>query len=754
MNRSIFVVLAALGGVFASFTQGQVARYDGHKVVSVAPANAQQLKQVLALTDDVWSHRTGFGGMPIDMNVSPEQFAALGDLGLPVEVMIDDLQGAIDAEMAEIIRRRNNGVRAWFDNYKTWNEIRAHVEQLAAARPDLAEMFIAGQSLEGRDIFGIRITGPGGGDRPAVLYNGTQHAREWVSPMTVTYLADRLINTYDTDPRVQEIVDRIEFIIIPVVNPDGYLYSWSNNRMWRKNRRGGYGVDLNRNWGYEWGRSDGSSGNTGSQTYRGTAPFSEPATSSVRDFILANPHIAAHIDFHSYSQLVLWPWDWGTPLPPNNEMFREVSYGMRDAIFSVHGMGYTAMRGVQLYPASGTFADWTFGGEGILGWTIELRDTGQTGFLLPPDQILPTAEENFAAVMYLSEFVGLPLRMSFAASPPDIVDPDTQTPVLVNVASGAGELDPFSPRIYTRIGAGQWSSDPLVYQSGTEFEGQLPAASCGSTIEYYFEASTVDNQVMTFPANAPASVFAAQSMGQVIAYEDDVETDLGWTAGVAGDTATTGRWGRMDPEGTPAQPEDDHTPDGTQCWITDGRAGSSIGTYDVDGGVTTLISPRIDAVSGGFAGGEAYVSYWRWYSNDQGSAPNTDSMPVFISGDDGSSWILLEDVDENAGRWVQRSFRISEYVTPSDQVRLKFIARDLNSGSIVEAGVDDISVVFVGCDSCPADFNGDGVVNTLDFLAYLNAFSAGDPAADFNGDGVVNTLDFLDFLNAFSEGCP
>jgi murein tripeptide amidase MpaA len=387
-----------------------VVRYDRHSVVRVTIRTSRQLRTALALTDDVWSHQVGIGG-EIDIRVSPEQFEALAASGLEFRILIEDLQERIDAERAEIDRLANLDNRSWFETYHPWETIRDYTHQLAAEFPHLATSHVIGQSIEGRDIFAIRITGTGGAtpvnQRPAVFFNGCQHAREWVSPATVTYIADRLLRDYATDPRVQVLLDNVEVIIVPVVNPDGYIFSWTSDRMWRKNRAVNpgstcRGVDPNRNWGFQWG-GEGASTNPCNQTYRGPAPFSEIETQIIRDFITENPRIAAAIDFHSYSELILSPWGWTSALPTNSAEFDLLNTAMQQAIASVHGRVYAAGPSyTTIYPASGTMPDWTWGGRSVLGWTIELRDTGQFGFILPPDQIIPTAEENMEAVYALA----------------------------------------------------------------------------------------------------------------------------------------------------------------------------------------------------------------------------------------------------------------------------------------------------------------------------------------------------------------
>ncbi|RMF71438.1 MAG: hypothetical protein D6738_13885 [Acidobacteria bacterium] len=182
----------------------------------------------------------------------------------------------------------------------------------------------------------------------------------------------------------------------------------------------------------------------------------------------------------------------------------------------------------------------------------------------------------------------------------------------------------------------------------------------------------------------------------------DVETDEGWTDGLPSDTATTGRWERVDPVGTEAQPEDDHTPPpGTICHVTgQGTPGGGIGDNDVDDGFTTLISPAIDLS----AQGDPSLGYWRWFSNDKGSAPGEDVFRVEISDDGGVNWVPVETVGptgpETVGGWLYHDFRVADFVTPTANVLLRFIAADEGSGSIVEAGVDDVTLV--DCAVCGA----------------------------------------------------
>lgn len=193
-----------------------------------------------------------------------------------------------------------------------------------------------------------------------------------------------------------------------------------------------------------------------------------------------------------------------------------------------------------------------------------------------------------------------------------------------------------------------------------------------------------------------------------------------------------------------------HQRPGVNCYVTDHRSGGGAGTYDVDGGTTTLTSPVMDASDVfNILDDEPRIEYWRWYSNNQGQNPNQDSMPVWISNDSGQNWILLEDVTENAGAWVFKSFRIEDFLPATDQMMIRFQARDLGAGSLVEAAVDDVQLVVRGCPRHPADLDANGVLNIFDYIAFGNFYNAGDPIADFDGNGVLNVFDYIAFGNAY-----
>ncbi|MFM1935929.1 MAG: hypothetical protein RI990_888 [Planctomycetota bacterium] len=345
-----------------------------------------------------------------------------------------------------------------------------------------------------------------------------------------------------------------------------------------------------------------------------------------------------------------------------------------------------------------------------------------------------------------------PIRFTFPDGLPTLSDPAGATLIGFRVDSVLEDVNPSTVRMFVRGSAAQNFTTLIPSpQSDGSFVVALPPAACPDVLSFYFQASSTSGTILRSPSSAPtllhqATVGSDASELQVAA--DDFEgASSAWTVGAPGDNATSGIWQRVDPVGTfsgaiPAQPEDDRTAaPGTTCWITgQGTAGGTLGAADVDGGVTTLTSPDFD--TSGLV--DPRFSYWRWYSNEAGAAPNADSMPVELSVDGGNTWVLVEDVSENARQWVFASFRVADFTTPTDRLRIRFLARDLGSGSLVEAGVDDVRVSGFEVDCVPtrrADLNGDGRVDGADLGIMLGRWGVNDPVVDLNGDGLVDGLD-------------
>jgi carboxypeptidase T len=285
------------------------------------------------------------------------------------------------------------------------------LRQLAQARPDIAELRRIGQSVEGRPIHVLRI-GDRRGGTPKVLFMGCHHAREWIAVEVPFLLAKELVERAD-EPQVAGWLSRGEVWVAPMVNPDGHEHCRTAERLWRKNRRrnpdGSVGVDPNRNYGYMWGVLDVSTSShvPSDETYVGPRAFSEPETQAVRDLVGCE-RFAGVVTYHSYSQLILYPWGYTErPVPDahDRELMAGLAAEMQALIRGVHGVIYTPQQSSQLYPTAGDTTDWTYGTYGIPSFTIELRPrTAQEGgFILPASQSQPTWEENRPAAFHFIE---------------------------------------------------------------------------------------------------------------------------------------------------------------------------------------------------------------------------------------------------------------------------------------------------------------------------------------------------------------
>jgi hypothetical protein len=362
--------------------------------IRVTCDDAAACERVAADALDVWSEARG-GNAPLDVVVLETELPRLDAAGVRWEVIVPDIDAAAQAERERLRSPAAARPGDWFAEYRDYRAITTYLHDLAASFPDRVAVEGIGSTLDGRSIWAIRI---GNGATP-MLVNGTQHAREWISAMVSTCVADRLVRGYDTDPAIRDFVDHTELWVVPVANPDGYQHSWASDRYWRKNRRGGYGVDLNRNYDIAWG-GDGSSGWKRSDVYRGEAPFSEPETRALRD-LAKRERVALHLDLHAYGQLVLYPWGFTATPAPDRDRYAAVGDRIASAIFAQHESRYRLMSSVELYRASGTMTDWMYGEAGALSYTIELRPRGRGGFVLPPSEIRPTCDEGLAAVLAL-----------------------------------------------------------------------------------------------------------------------------------------------------------------------------------------------------------------------------------------------------------------------------------------------------------------------------------------------------------------
>jgi carboxypeptidase T len=370
-------------------------------IVRVTSPNPQTpLSDVLQtpLGVDVWEAKPDY----LVLSASEAQAERLRNMGYGVE----QLQST-EAFLMTATAAAETAAAVTTTTYHSAETLEQDLRSLAERAPEIAELRQIGQSLEGRPIWALRIGDRQGSDRK-LLFMGCHHAREWIAVEVPYLLAEHLVTNASSSP-VQEWLQQGELWVAPMVNPDGHEHSRVADRLWRKNRRpnpdGSIGVDPNRNYGYMWGTLNvpTSSHVPSDMTYVGPRAFSEPETRAVRDLI-AREFFRGVITYHSYSQLILYPWGF-TAAPISDPIDRDrmvvLANQMQALIQGVHGTVYTPQQSSQLYPTAGDTTDWTYGIYGIPSFTIELRPrtVDEGGFVLPPDQIQPTWEENRPAAL-------------------------------------------------------------------------------------------------------------------------------------------------------------------------------------------------------------------------------------------------------------------------------------------------------------------------------------------------------------------
>ncbi|MFJ3666080.1 M14 family metallopeptidase [Streptomyces sp. NPDC090106] len=304
-------------------------------------------------------------------------------------------------------------------NYHNYAEMTSAINSAVAAYPSIVSQQVIGTSYQGRNIVAIKISDNVGTDEaePEVLFTHHQHAREHLTVEMALYLLSELTSDYGTDSRVTSMVNNREIWIVPDLNPDGGEYDVATGayRSWRKNRQpnsgsSAVGTDLNRNWNYRWGCCGGSSGSTSSETYRGTAAESAPEVKVVANFVRSRvvggvQQIKAGIDFHTYSELVLWPYGYTTAdtatglTTDDRNAFATVGQKMAAS------NGYTPEQSSDLYITDGSIDDWLWGSQKIFGYTFEMYPTSSSGGgFYPPDEVIAReTSRNRDAVLQLLE---------------------------------------------------------------------------------------------------------------------------------------------------------------------------------------------------------------------------------------------------------------------------------------------------------------------------------------------------------------
>jgi uncharacterized protein YxeA len=443
--------------------------------------------------------------------------------------------------------------------YHNYSEMSSDIQAVATAHPDIVSRFSVGLSYEGREMWAVKISDNVGTDEdePEVLFIGQHHAREHITVEMTLYILHLLADNYGTDQQVTDLVNSREVYIIFTTNPDGSEYDIATGsyRSWRKNRQPNsgslyVGTDLNRNYGYKWGCCGGSSGFPSSETYRGPSAFSAPETQRIRDFINSRvvgekQQIKTSITFHSYAQLVLWPYGYTyTDVPSDmTKDDHDVFAVMGQAMAATNG--YTPQQASDLYITDGTTDDWAYGVHKIFMYTFEM---GSNTFYPAGSQIPALTSVNDAAVRYLLDKSDCPYKVIGKESQYCSTTPPTAPTGLTATAVSSSQINlawtdngnmetGFKIERCTGTNCNDFAQIATVGENVTSYSnsGLIPSTSYSYRVEAYNAAGNSDFsntasattpalQVPNTPSNLTATTVSSSQINLTWVDNDNAET--------------------------------------------------------------------------------------------------------------------------------------------------------------------------------------------------------------------------------------
>ena len=344
-------------------------------------------------------------------------------------------------------------------------------------------------------------------------------------------------------------------------------------------------------------------------------------------------------------------------------------------------------------------------------------------------------------------------QITMVSAVPSEMDPNVSYEVIVNIHPREDTLIDDVSLYYRSAQSDNFMSMPMNVSGLMEWSGTIPGMECDDEPEFYVSCEGQTSGTVEHPSGGAANAYGWMIGTSIVSYDDNGESNGEWSVN---STALDGQWNRGVPINCDrGDPTSDYDGSGS-CWLTDNSSGDGCNS-DVDEGYTTLTSGVIDLSQVD----SPVLSYARWFSNSTGAAPNTDTFVVEWSSN-GSTWYELESVGPSGpevdGGWVHVSFSVNDFAGDISQIQLRFTASDIGADtqSVVEAGVDAILVSAVDCDDviqCPADANGDGVVNVNDLLTAISDWGLSNSPADVNDNGVVDVEDLLLMIGAWGD-CP
>tara|TARA_Y100000994_G_scaffold231460_1_gene217905 strand:- start:37320 stop:38933 length:1614 start_codon:yes stop_codon:yes gene_type:complete len=389
--------------------------YIGKKLISINSQNEQIIDSLLQFNIVPFSCRGSL--LQSELIVDDSLLNWLKEEDISFSIINNNVKLMIESEMNKIQNKQSERSVDWYTTYRDFSQIENKINNLVN-KSYLAEKIIIGQSYEGRDITAVKISSNNDIDnKPSILINGCQHAREWITPMATVYLIEKLLQEYEVNDEINLFLDYVDVLIVPVVNPDGYVYTWEKDRWWRKNRQINssndcIGTDLNRNWDYDWNGDESTSEDPCSYVYVGDSPFSAPETFHLSQYISSIPNLVSHIDVHNYSSLIVGPWSSSDEITDDNDEIYCLGTQMQSAVSNTNNYPYifgTGSVNNLLYFISGGMVDWVYSSFPALSFLYELRPAslyyydssfnGLEAFNNDEEEIEPTCEEFYNGVL-------------------------------------------------------------------------------------------------------------------------------------------------------------------------------------------------------------------------------------------------------------------------------------------------------------------------------------------------------------------
>lgn len=298
----------------------------------------------------------------------------------------------------------------------TYAEVVAYLHGLQRRYPKVVRVGSVGRSVEGRDIPYVRVSANFNAKNPVILVDALMHAREWATLPAVLYFLQQAV----------EHVDKaLDVVVVPVLNPDGYEYSRTKERLWRKNRNTKYdskcvGVDLNRNFDYHWEdfimSGDGASDDPCSDAFAGLEGASEPETKSYQTFIKKlnkDKRVKMYVNMHSPSKAIFTPWGYSSfpPTLPDEAKLETIEKEANAAMVKAGSKSYTMSSMGSDYASTGTVTDWVRGVAGVKqSYCLELPPgTTDEGFGVSNEAILPLARQTYEGLKVFAKYAKKPL---------------------------------------------------------------------------------------------------------------------------------------------------------------------------------------------------------------------------------------------------------------------------------------------------------------------------------------------------------